>query len=325
MSIYEKLFKGRGSMCNVQFLDTGGGLLGVKDIGRYRTYKGGRWMKALKKYRLEIFMVLPIVIYIFGFALIPVLETVRLSFFNPTTGGYDFSNYIYILGQRNFNLAIINTLAITFIGLFLQITIALIIALLLKHTFRGRGFFRTIMLIPMGVPTIVSGVIMLYIFASTGYLNVFLQNIGLINQPIIWNAGGFPTIMTIVIADLWKVLPLVVLLLLAGLESISDEVYEASAMDGATALQNFWHVTLPLLMPSITMALILRAIDAFRIFELPLVLAGRHTPVIATYAFTEYRNYYNPYTSGAAATILLAIIIICILLYLWLVERKNRV
>ncbi|QZT33815.1 sugar ABC transporter permease [Caldalkalibacillus thermarum TA2.A1] len=282
-------------------------------------------MSFIRRYWLEIIMVLPLVLYIFGFALVPVLETIRLSFYNPALGTYDFSNYSYILGQRNFKGAVFNTLTVTILGLALQLVIALTIALLLKRAFRGRGFFRTIMLIPMGVPTIVSGVIMLYIFSSNGYLNVFLRQIGLIDQPIIWNAGGWITVFAVIFADMWKVLPIMVLLLLAGLESIPEEVYEASAIDGATAWQNFWYVTLPLLKPSITMALILRAVDAFRIFELPLVLAGRNFPVIATYAYSEFRDYSNPYTSGAAATILLGIIILCILLYIFLVERKDNV
>jgi trehalose transport system permease protein len=199
----------------------------------------------------------------------------------------------------------------------------LIIALLLKRAFRGRGFFRTVMLIPMGVPTIVAGVIMLYIFSTNGYFNVFLQRIGLIDAPIIWNAGGMTSILMIVFADMWKVMPLVVLILLAGLESIPEEVYEASSIDGASTWQNFWYVTLPLLKSSITMALILRAIDAFRIFELPLVLAGRHVPVIGTYAYTEYRHYVNFHASAAASTILLLLIIVFIILYFYFVERKG--
>jgi trehalose transport system permease protein len=275
------------------------------------------------RHRLELLMAAPLALYIFGFSLVPVLQTIRFSFFNPKANTYDFSNYSYILAQKGFSLAFSNTLAITFLGLTLQLIVALTIALILKRVFIGRGFFRTIVLIPMGVPTLVSGVTMLYIFSTNGYLNEFLQRINLIETPIIWNAGGFTTIFMIVLADMWKVLPILVLLLLAGLESITEDVYEASSIDGASTWQNFWYVTLPLLKPSITMALILRAIDAFRIFELPLVLAGRNTPVLATYAFSEYRDYNNPYTSGAAATILLLMIIAFIFLYLWAVERKK--
>lgn len=139
-----------------------------------------------------------------------------------------------------------------------------------------------------------------------------------------WASGGFKTLLMVSIADMWKVTPLVILLLLAGLESIPDEVYEASNIDGATVWQTFKYVTLPLLKPSITMALILRAIDAFRIFELVLVLAGRATPVISTFAYDEYNNYANAYTSAAASTILLLIIAVFIVSYLKIGGTKEE-
>ncbi|MCF6092789.1 sugar ABC transporter permease [Microaerobacter geothermalis] len=282
-------------------------------------------MTSLKRYRLELAMALPLAVYIFGFTLIPIFQTIYLSLKNPDTGSFpSFINYQYIFGRPEFLQALINTVLITLIGLTLQLLIAFIIALILKRSFFGRGFFRTILLIPMGVPTLVSGVTLLYIFATSGYLNEFLFRLGWIDIPIDWASGGIRTIMMVVFADMWKVLPLVILILLAGLESIPEEIYEASSIDGASSWQNLWNVTLPLLKPSITMALILRAIDSFRIFELPLVLAGQNTPVLATYAYVEYNRYNNLNTSGAAATILLFIIILFITLYLFLVEKKEK-
>lgn len=281
-------------------------------------------MRFMKRYWLEIIMAAPLVLYILGFSLGPVLRTIYISFTNRNTGKFDFSNYTYIFEQRGFGEAFMNTISITLIGLLLQLIVALLIAIVLRKAFRGRSIFRTIMLIPMGVPTLVSGVTMLYIFSTNGYLNELLYRLQLIDNPIIWNDGGFKTIMMIVIADMWKVLPIMILLLLAGLESIEGDVYEASSIDGATKWRNFIHITLPLLKPTITMALILRAIDAFRIFELPLVLAGRNTPVLATYAFSEYRNYGNSHSSGAAATILLLVIIAFIVIYLRTFERDEK-
>ncbi|WDU83158.1 carbohydrate ABC transporter permease [Caloramator sp. Dgby_cultured_2] len=119
-------------------------------------------------------------------------------------------------------------------------------------------------------------------------------------------------------------MPVVVLLLLAGLESIPSDVYEASAIDGASKTQTFFYVTLPLLKPSITMTMILRAVDSFRIFELPKILAGRVTPFLATYAYDEY-SYNNLNASAAASTILLLIIIIFMVLYFRFVDRGEGV
>ena len=113
----------------------------------------------------------------------------------------------------------------------------------------------------------------------------------------------------------WKVLPTMVLLLLAGLESIPQDLYDASGIDGASKWQTFVNVTLPLLKPSITMAVLFRAVDAFRIFELPQVLVGQRIPYLATYAYEEYSNG-NVNASGAASTMLLVIILVFALVYL---------
>lgn len=280
-------------------------------------------MRWIRKHPWETLMLAPLVLYILGFTLYPVIRTIALSFQEKGSGQWTVANYQYIFARPDFSDAFWNTVIITVVGLFLQIVIGLVIALALKAVLKGRGFFRTLVMIPMGVPTLVSGVTLLYVFATTGYLNELLFRLGLITVPIDWAAGGFRTLMMIVLADMWKVLPIIVLLLLAGLESISEDVYEAGKMDGANSWKMFWNITLPLLRPSITMAVILRAIDAFRIFELPLVLAGSTTPVLSTYAYTEYSTYSNPNTSGAASTVLLLLIVFFIFLYMLVVERKG--
>lgn len=260
--------------------------------------------------------------YVFGFTLIPVLKAISLGF-TSAAGGFTLDNYRYVIGHGQFRSAVFNTLAITMIGLALELAVGLALAWVLTRQFRLRGFFRSIMLVPMGVPTLVAGVTMLYIFSTQGYLNELLINLGLVDIPVDWAAGGFRTIMMIVIADMWKVTPMVVLILLAGLEAIPETVYEAAAVDGATGWQAFWKVTIPLLMPAITTAVVIRGIDAFRIFELPLVLAGRQTPVLATYAFDEYWRYHNNFTAGAAATILMVIIMIFALGYLRVAKEAD--
>lgn len=126
--------------------------------------------------------------------------------------------------------------------------------------------------------------------------------------------------LVVVVADTWKVLPTMVLLLLAGLESIPQELYDAGEIDGASRWQAFRHITLPLLKPSITMSVLFRAVDAFRIFELPQVLVGQQIPYLATYAYEEYSNG-NVNASGAASTILLVIILVFALFYLKVIDR----
>jgi trehalose transport system permease protein len=247
-----------------------------------------------------------------------------LTVLKERESAFSLSNYITLLNDKSFVKSIFNTFAITIIGLLFQLVAAMGIALFLTQTFKGKGIFRTIVLTPLGIPTIVSATIMTYIFDTKGYLNEILFRIGIIrNIPIDWAQGGLLSIFMIAFADTWKVLPLLVLLFIAGLESIPESVHEACHIDGAKPVYKFFTVTLPLLKPHITIAMILRAIDAFRIFELPLILTGTATvPVISTFTYAEYsRQNYN--LSAASATILTAIIIIFVFAYLIISEREK--
>jgi trehalose transport system permease protein len=116
---------------------------------------------------------------------------------------------------------------------------------------------------------------------------------------------------------------LVTLILLAGLEGIPQSAREAAAVDGAAGWRQFWYITLPLLRPALSMAVIIRAIDAFRIFELPMILTGKSTPVLGTIAYSEYYEYDDPFTSAAAASLLMGLIAVCIAAYLGLVARRD--
>ena len=238
--------------------------------------------------------------------------------------GVSLSNYRKLFTDRSFLKAIVNTLAITLLGLSLQLVVAMSIALVLSRPLHGKGFFRTIVLTPLGIPTIVSATIMTYIFDTSGYLNEVLYKLGLLGEvPIDWAQGGWLSICMVVSADTWKVLPLMVLLFMAGLEAIPHSVHEASQIDGSPPIYKFFTVTLPLIKPYITIALILRAIDAFRIFELPLILAGTATtPLISTFTYSEYaRQNYN--LSAASGTILTGIILLFVFTYLYIVERER--
>jgi trehalose transport system permease protein len=164
------------------------------------------------------------------------------------------------------------------------------------------------------------------VFSRSGYLNALLFSLAdAVNVipgvewefvPTSWTvAGGWRTLATLAIADMWKVLPTVTLIFLAGLE--------AADVDGAAPWQCFLRVTLPLLAPFVTMAVILRAIDAFRIFELALVMAGRVEPVLGTFIWSRYGPPTNdPFTAAAAAIVLFLLIMVFIALYLRLIAFR---
>ena len=278
----------------------------------------------LHRYWLETLMLLPLTLYILLLTFVPVLQAIGMGFTDRYTGAFPtLSNYQYIVGRPDFTEAFLNTIGITALSVALEMTVGLILALMLARTFAGRGFFRTIILTPMGVPTLVAGAAMLYFFRTNGYVNEALLRLGMIQQPIFWTESGLRGIVAIAIADMWKVTPIVTLLLLAGLESIPGDVYEAADVDGASRWEAFRSVTLPLLMPAITMALIVRAIDAFRIFDVVMVMASRSIPVMSTFVYSNYFDFQDPYSASAAATILLLMIVAFIAVYFLLVERRR--
>jgi trehalose transport system permease protein len=273
----------------------------------------------------------PLVLYVLILTVVPIIDTFRRSFSSSTAGFGTLESYRFIFESSRFWDAVRNTVIVALFSLTLEIGVGLSIALALNVAFRGRGFVRTVLLVPLGVPTIVSGAVMLLIFARSGYMNSVLAmfanlidkipgiNLEWVN--VSWTTGGWRTLLTYAIADMWKVLPTMTLIFLAGLQSIPPDVYEAADVDGATKWQRFARVTMPLLIPFFTIALILRAIDAFRIFELALAL-GAQEPVLGTFIANRYLPPTNDlFTSSAASIVLFGIIMLFIVVYLRFVAR----
>ena len=296
----------------------------------------GRLSDWFRAHQFEVWLTLPLVAYVLVLTITPIINTFRISFTDPQQGGASLENYQRIFGGGVFRAAVVNTVIVASMSLALELGVGLIVALTLHASFRGRGFVRTITLVPLGVPTIVAGAVMLLIFARSGYLNsiIFLiQDIVNLLPGVDWQyqpisltvSGGVSTLFTVAIADMWKVLPIVVLIFLAGLQSIPEDIYEAADIDGATKWQRFWRVTFPLLIPYMTMAIILRAIDAFRIYELALVLAGGVEPVLGTYIADRYLPpTSDEFTSSAASIVLFGIIMVFIISYLKFVAPRGR-
>jgi trehalose transport system permease protein len=267
----------------------------------------------------------------------PIFETLRLSLSAPLDGGFpSLGRYGALLGSDLFRAALRNTVIVALLSLGLEMSLGLLLALTLHVRFPLRGLVRTLVLMPLGVPTVVSAAVMLLIFTRAGYLNASLLavadalaavGIHWRFEPVGWTvAGGWRTLFTVAVADTWKVVPVVTLILLAGLQSIPEEVEEAAQTDGATGWRRLLYVVLPLLAPYLTAAVILRAIDAFRIFEVALVLAGRIEPVLGTFIWSRYAPpASDPFTAAAGAVVLFVLILAFVLLYLRLVARRGEV
>jgi trehalose transport system permease protein len=277
-----------------------------------------------KRHWFEIVLITPLFGYVFGTTLLPVFASILLGFQNPPRGGGfpSLESYKLVLQDYQFVSAFTNTLIVTFAGVSMELVLGLVVALMMARPFRGRGIFRAIMLLPLGIPVVVAASNMRYIFLSSGYLNEALMDLSLIAQPIDWLKDPL-ALFTVALSDMWKVTPLVMLILLAGLESIPSELYEAAEVDGARMWQRFRSITLPLLKPAITSAVVIRGIDAFRIFAHPMGLGvGRTVPVLSTFGYYEYQRVYYT-TSAATSTILLVMILVAVVLYIRLAGTEE--
>lgn len=202
------------------------------------------------------------------------------------------------------------TLFFTVFSVSLELLIALFMALTVNSDFFGRGLMRAVMLVPWAIPTVISARLWELILKDTtaGILNRVLMDIGLIDGPQAWLSAPALQLPAGIMVDVWKTAPFMALLLLAGLQTIPKDLYEAASVDGANVIQKFFSVTLPLLRPTIAVALVFRTLDALRVFDLFNVLFGRQQLSMATYNYeTLVNNQQDGYASAISMIIFLLI------------------
>jgi trehalose/maltose transport system permease protein len=182
-------------------------------------------------------------------------------------------NYLEALGSSEFWEAMKTTVLFTAISVTLELAIGLGMALVMHRAFRGRALLRAVVLVPWAILTVVTAITWRTIFEpELGFVNTMLSSLSLPGGDVVWLGTEGYALGAMILADVWKTAPFMALLLLAGLQGIPDDLYDAAKVDGASAWQRFRGVTLPLLVPAITVALIFRTLDALRIFDLPYVL-----------------------------------------------------
>jgi ABC-type sugar transport system permease subunit len=248
---------------------------------------------------------LPALASIGAVAIYPVLLGLWLSFrdttlASPTDTFIGLGNYRQIVSDSQFWNAWIHTIQFTATSTLLETLFGLMIALVLSERFRGRGIVRAAMLVPWAIPTVVTSKMFGWLFdGQNGIVNYILRSVGIIQHNVDWYGSPDFALVTIIIADVWKTTPFMALLLLAGLQTIPTSLAEASVIDGANAWQHFWYVRLPLLTPTLLIASMFRALDAFRIFDLVYVLTGGG-PADATEVLSTltYKNLFSALLVG---------------------------
>ncbi|HEX8995731.1 MAG TPA: sugar ABC transporter permease [Ktedonobacterales bacterium] len=277
-------------------------------------------------------LIAPVLIVILLVAVYPILDAIRLSLLdNPLLpSGSSFvglRNYLEVIGDPQFRGSIGWTLLFSVFSVALETFFGLLIALLINASFPGRGLVRAAILIPWAFPTIVSGRIWQLMYNDqTGIVTYILQGLHILKPGATLLQTSWGILSATVITDVWKTTPFMALLILAGLQVIPSDLYEAASVDGSSRWQQFWTITMPLLKNSLLIALLFRALDAIRVFDLFYILAGNQVQTMATYSYDKmFTGTTFDFAPGIAASVILAIFAtIVAAIFVWLMGGIAR-
>jgi trehalose/maltose transport system permease protein len=299
----------------------------------YRPEKGRKKI-ATGEGRLAFFLVTPTVLLLALIVGYPIVKAIIASFqkdpgLNAATGFFNkggqfagFDNYkTWLLNQcptasggtvkcppgtlaSEFWPSVGFTLGVTIVAVALETVLGMIMALMMHKAFKGRGIIRAAILIPWAIPTAVSAKLWQVIYAPGGVANK------LFGEGITWSEK-WPARIAIVFTDTWKTTPFMALLILAGLQGIPDELYESAKVDGASAWQRFWRITLPLVKPALAVALIFRSLDTLRMYDLPAILTGGANGTSTLSILVVKQIQSGPNAASALSTITFVFIFAC--------------
>jgi multiple sugar transport system permease protein len=269
-------------------------------------------------------LLLPSVIFLLVFFVWPMLQALVLAF-QTSTGALTLNNLRTMVNDLNFSDALRNTLGLLVIIVPLQVVLALIMALIINVGLKFSGFFLYVWTIPLAISDLAAGIVWLSIFTERGYINSVLNGLGLVQTPISFLSYENPTgiLTAIVAAELWRATSIVMVILVAGLQMIPKDYGEAASVLGANGWKRLRHVTLPMLMPNLQVALILRTILAFQVFAVVVALAGRTAPVLAGEAYYWY-GYRNLPVAASYAMLILLLSIVNTAIYLRVLRSNTQ-
>ena len=293
-----------------------------------------------QRQRAAFWFIAPMLVALLCVAAWPLLRTIWFSLTNTSLNnlyGGEFIGFDNYLSMRTLSSgkvvwrgtlvdpawwnAVWNTVRFSVVSVFFETVLGLIVALVLNAEFRGRGLVRAAILIPWAIPTIVSAKMWAWMLNDQfGIINDMLLSLGLIDQKIAWTANIDTAMYAVLMVDIWKTTPFMALLILAGLQMIPGDIYEAAKIDGVHPVKVFFKVTLPLIRPAVMVAVIFRMLDALRIFDLVYVLTP-NSKATKTMSVISRENMidFDKFAYGAAqSTLLFAILAVFVSLYIWL-------
>jgi multiple sugar transport system permease protein len=266
----------------------------------------------------------PSLIYLAVFFALPMVNAFGLAF-QGDEGGYSLEPIRRMLGDERFAKALTTTLLLVVIIVPIQFVVAMGMALVVNARLRGTDLWLYVFALPLGVSELAAGIVWFSIFTEQGWLNSLLTQVGILDRPFIFLDYQRPTLLllTIVVAEAWRATSIVMIILVAGLQGIPRDYLEAADVFGATAWQRVRHVILPLLKPSIRVALILRTILAFQVFATVIALAGSATNVLAGEAYRWYQNLRDARVAAAYASLILILSVVSTILFLLLLPTEE--
>ena len=286
----------------------------------------------LRSARLFLVPMLAVLAFVAGW---PLFRTIWFSFTDASLGAldeaswYGIKNYLEyfdygdgtgeyfgLLADPAWWNAVWNTVRFTLVTVSVETILGMAIALILNMEFPGRGWVRAAVLIPWAIPTIVSTKMWAWMLNDQfGVINDAMMRLHLIDRPIAWVAGSDTAMIAVMLVDIWKTTPFMALLILAGLQMIPRDIYEAAKIDGVNPVKVFWKVTLPLVAPALIVATIFRGLDALRVFDIVYVLTPNNTET-TTMSVMAYQNLFQfdkfAYGSAASTALFLVIALITI-------------
>ena len=266
---------------------------------------------------------LPMLAVLAGVAGWPLVRTVFFSFTDATLAtldgfqGVGVDNYLWLMRDPVWWRAVWNTLVFTVVSVGIETALGLGIALILNAHLPGRGLLRAAVLIPWAIPTVVSAQMWGWMFHDLyGVVNAVLMGSGVIAEPRAWTADPDLALPVVIAVDVWKSTPFMALLILAALQMLPRDLYEAARVDGVHPVKVFFRITLPLIRPALMVAVLFRTLDALRVFDLMYVLTGnsRATMSMSVYARQYLIDFQDVGYGSAAATVLVLVLAVATVL-----------
>jgi trehalose/maltose transport system permease protein len=256
--------------------------------------------------RTAYYMVLPSLLIIIIVAFFPILYGIVLSLTDSTAAAFGsfigVENYVEMFQDPDFLVGFSNTVIFTVVSVTLEFILGLGIALAINRAFRGRGLVRAAILVPWAFPTVISAVMWRLMFQDRiGIIQYLANAMGIISEPIL--SDRTLLLIAAILVDVWKTTPFMALLLLAGLQVIPGDVYEAARVDGANVYQRFFQITLPLLKGAILVAVLFRTLDSYRVYDLFYGMAQRELESLSTYVYEGVRISQLQFGPGNAAAV----------------------